>query len=400
MTSTREYDVVIVGGGPAGSAAGKLLAEGGLSVLILEKRRFPREKPCGGLLSGRSLRAVTDVFGGDAVARISRGTSTGCRIFRRDHLVGEVTDADTMVAVRREQMDAFFLKRATDAGCDVREEAKVTGVSRGRSEVRLSSGEAVRAAVIVGADGVAGVVRRCLRPRRRGTLHGGGFSLVCEAPGEELEPTATRDAPHYLPEIYFGLMPWGCGWVFPKEDSFSIGVAGPLKSAGAVRRSMKQLVEMTCRTGAWERLHVRGHRLPVGEFDRTPGHGNVLLTGDAAGLVDPVTGEGVCFALESSRLAASAVLEALAAGTPRQAGRNYNAAYRRRLLPHLRHAALARWLLFPRCCMPIALWVLRRNADRIRWFLDILSGRLSYPGYFRRLLASAGCSTRTDDEAD
>jgi len=219
-----------------------------------------------------------------------------------------------------------------------------------------------------------------------------GFGLVCEAPAEELQRTVTREAPLYLPEIYFGLLSWGCGWVFPKKDSFSIGVAGLLKRRTDFRRSLKRLVEMTCRAGAWERLHIRGHRLPVGEFDRNPGHANVLLTGDAAGLVDAVTGEGISFALESSRLAASAILDALAAGTPDQAGRKYNAAFRQSMLGRLRHAALAGWLFFPRGLMPLALWELERNVDRIRWFLEILSGKRSYPDYFRRLLASVGTS--------
>ena len=381
-------DVIVVGGGPAGSAAGKCLADRGLSTLLIEKHCYPREKPCGGLLSGRCIDAAESIFGAGTVAAVSKGELAGCRLYRKDKPIAEITDGPRMVFTRREAMDALLLRKAADAGCDVREDTEVTSVRPARSEVILASGETLRASVIIGADGAGSVVARCTRPRSRRSRRHAGFGLVAEAPIDVLkDEDASADV---LPRIYLDALPWGYGWVFPRDGGVSIGIGRMLGRRTDFRRRFRHFVDMTCRPGTWERLDVRGHHLPFGCSRRRPGRANVLLTGDAAGLVEPLTGEGISFALESGRLAASAAADALADGAPTQAGRRYNALAAQHLLPHLRDAALARWAFFPRPILPLALCLLGRDANRVRWYLELLAGQTSYADYFRRLVASAG----------
>jgi geranylgeranyl reductase family protein len=388
MAVKSRHDVVIIGAGPAGSALGALLGSRGLDVLIAEKARFPRDKPCAGLLTQRCVRAVETIFGAEALARISCGSSTGARLFHGDKLVGSVDDGGVMHFTRRTESDAFFLAKARAAGCEVLEGAEARGIDARRGAVTLASGETVTGAVLVGADGASSVVRRRAwnRPARRPREM--GFGLVAEPPTEVLKPGEIRDACARFPHIFFGAVPWGYGWIFPKGGRISIGVGGLITRKTDFRAGLRRLVERTCVTGTWERLELRGHPLPFGCFERKPGRANVLLVGDAAGLAEPVTGEGIAFALESALRAASAVAAALAAGAPADAGPLYNENYRRSLLLHFRRSALARLLLYPKPLLPLAMLALRRNENRIRWYFEIAAGDISYGEYFRRLARS------------
>jgi len=381
MGSGSAYDVIIIGGGPAGSAAGRTLAGSGVRALIVEKARHPRPKPCGGLLSGHSVDALDAIFGAEVLSRVSLAEVHGCRLFRRDARIGEVTDAPRMVLTRREVLDETLFRAAAAAGCDVREDAEAVSLRPAGGEVVLASGETLRARAILVADGASGSIARRRRPgilRRREV----GFGLVAEAPIGLL----TDDAP--IPRIHFGLFRWGYGWVFPRGDTVNIGVGGRLRRKTDFRGVLRELVAMTCRPGAWEQLRPRGHRLPYGNCASRPGRANVLRIGDAAGLVESLTGEGIAGALDSGRLAADATSSALDDGRPARAGRRYNALAARHILPRLRAARVARYVFFPRPVFPLAMFALSRNADRIRWFLEILAGEISYGEYFRRLCHS------------
>ena len=198
----------------------------------------------------------------------------------------------------------------------------------------------------------------------------------------------TREMCRLYPHIYFDVMPWGYGWVFPRGDTCSIGVGGLVRKGTDFRATLRELVGMTCTEGTWDRLKVQGFSLPFGNFGRTPGRKGILLIGDAAGLAEPVTGEGISFAVESAGLAARAIGDAFAAGEPASAGRRYTKLYRKALYPQFNQARWARLLLYPRLTLPLAMHALSRNPDRIRWFFEVSSGGISYAEYTRRMLRS------------
>jgi flavin-dependent dehydrogenase len=114
----------------------------------------------------------------------------------------------------------------------------------------------------------------------------------------------------------------------------------------------------------------------------------VLLVGDAAGFVEPVTGEGIGYAIESGLLAAEAIREACGMGKPNAAGDIYNSILKNRVVKTMRHAAIARWLLFPRLCLPFAMRTLRRHPELGRWYCELMAGEISYPQYFRKMIAA------------
>ncbi len=387
MSRPANYDVVIIGAGPAGSTLGTLLGRAGVSTLLVDKARFPRVKPCGGMLSAKSVSHITEVFGWSRVEPLCRTVSDGWWMFYRGDPVSEISDAAPLYCVERAELDALLLSFAEESGCAVEQGARAVGIDRSPPAVRFASGRVVRCSILVGADGVQSLVRRVLRGGRI-PAQGMGFGVVADVPLDDLKQSDPW-GPIERPEIYFGLSPWSYGWVFPKGSNASVGVGGLLAKTGNLRKLMESFVAERCVPGALDRLRLMGHGIPLGNFERSPGLGNILVLGDAAGMAEPLTGEGIAFALASSRAAAPAVIEALNRGRPWLAGRLYNEACRQEIIPHLRRACLARWAFFPERVMRFVVCSLRRDPVRARLYADVVAGKLSYPAYFRRIIGRA-----------
>jgi geranylgeranyl reductase family protein len=306
----ERFDVLVVGAGPAGSATAIHLARGGARVLLADKARFPRDKPCGGGLTGRALRRIPvdpePVVERD-IDRFELRLRYG-RSFAREH------DRPLIRMTQRRLLDAFLVEHAAAAGAVVRLGAPVASIALRSDGVTARVGrDPVEAGVLVGADGANGVVARAA-DLGEGIVH--GVALEGNAPLEalavaELDRTAV---------IELATLPGGYGWVFPKGDHANLGVGG-WGSEGPRLRG--HLAELARRHGlTLDRLTgVRGHRLPMRRLGARPATGRALLVGDAAGLVDPLSGDGMYEAFTSAELAASAILrDALDEYAPALAG--------------------------------------------------------------------------------
>jgi geranylgeranyl reductase family protein len=291
-----KVDVLVVGAGPAGSATAIHLARGGARVLLADKARFPRDKPCGGGLTGRALRRMpvdpSPVVERDVdrfELRLRYGSS-----FSRGH-------AEPLIRMtQRRRLDAFLAEQAAAAGAAFRDSSRVEVVDLAADGVTARVGaDTVSADVLVGGDGANGVVARAAGLGDgivRGVALEGNVPL--DALRGDLQQTAV---------IELAVLPGGYGWVFPKRDHANLGVGGWGSEGPRLRGHLGRLA--SAHGLALDDLsELRGHRLPMRRLGTPAAAGRVLLVGDAAGLVDPLSGDGMYEAFVSARLAADAVL--------------------------------------------------------------------------------------------
>ncbi len=314
------FDVVVVGAGPAGSSSAIRLARGGARVLLVDRARFPRDKPCGGGLTGRALRHapcdVSDVVE-HVVDRFELRLRYGRRFSRRHH-------EPLIRMTQRRRLDAHLLAHAAGAGADVRQGVRVDGLEQDADGVVVRMGaDRVRAKTVVGADGANGVTARATRIGERIVR---GVALEGNAPWRALD-RARYDG---TAVIELGVVPGGYGWVFPKADHANLGVGGWGTEGPRLRDHLARLARAHG-VDPGDLSDVKGHRLPMRRLGTAARSGRVLLVGDAAGLVDPLSGDGIYEAFTSGRLAAEAIL----AGAPET--------YEDRLAGALDHHAAASW---------------------------------------------------------
>ena len=290
------YDVIVVGAGPAGSTTAYRLARAGARVYLVDRARFPRDKPCGGGLTLRAVRELpfsVEPVVEDRVHTLELGFRYGRR-WSRD------AEEPLILMTQRRRLDAYLVEQAVEAGAEFRDGAKVTAVDPDGA-VALE-GERLEAEVVVGADGANGITARSAGH----PPHEHGVALEGNVDYEH----AARERFGGRAVVELGAVPGGYAWVFPKGDHVNVGVGG-WQSEGP--RLRERLRELCVAFGVVEaNVHdLRGHRLPMRGATRRPVKKRVLLVGDAAGLVDPLSGDGMYEAFVSGRLAADAALELL-----------------------------------------------------------------------------------------
>jgi geranylgeranyl reductase family protein len=398
-STIAHVDVLVVGAGPAGTAAAITAHRLGLSVACIDRAHFPRDKTCGDGLTAGALRALEAL--GVPVPELASAQPVDTAVVRgpagRSVTLPLPTDGHHAVVARRADLDAALVARARAEGIPVLEGHAVTGVEVRHDEVRICHDTQVtRARFVVAADGHNSAVRRLVNPDHPvdlGTWH--AFRQYFG--GVEDRRLWVLFEPDLLP---------GYAWVFPLPGgraNVGFGVLRDASTSGralaarwrdllnrpSVRAVLGPRAEPVDRARAWP--------IPTGFGARRATAGRVLFAGDAAGAVDPMTGEGIAQALESGILAGRAI----AGGGPVAAvGARYRAALDRALGRDLRLAARLQRVLRTRAGTSAALalvdlspWTRRNFA---RWMFEdypralLLTperwsrGALSPPGAYRR----------------
>ena len=356
MLEQAEWDVAVVGGGPAGLTAAAAAAAAGARTIVLERAEHPRYKTCGGGLIGATLAAVGDDFPLPFRDHISSVTFT----LRggRERTRSEREPVLTMVT--REEFDSALADRAQRQGAVLRQQALVRAVGEdaaagdagGCATVRLADGSSVTAKVVIGADGSSGVTARHV---------GAQFAQVDL--GLELEvavpPAVARQWAGRV-MLDWGNIPASYAWVFPKGDVLTVGVIAERGNGPATREYLREFIGRL-RLGGYEAVRDSGH-LTRCRTDGSPlRRGQVIVSGDAAGLLEPWTREGISFAVRSGTLAgefaAKGDLDGYVAAVnatlvpEMRAGRVLRSAFTRH--PGWFHRALASpegWRIFVRMC--------------------------------------------------
>ena len=300
----ERFDAIVVGAGPAGSTAALRLSRAGARVLLLDRERFPRDKPCGGGLTERAVKQLpvpVDPVVEEVVDRFELGFRYGTRFERGG-------ERPLVLMTQRRRLDAHLAEAAAAAGADFRDGIRATALELGEREATVRFDRtAAQAGAVIGADGVNGLTAKVLGlgERRHGVALEGNVSYVHAREGRWRGRAV----------VELGTVPGGYAWVFPKGDHVNVGVGG-WRSEGP---RLRQHLERACAGYGlpYDRLEsVRGFRLPMRRTGDSLVRGRALLVGDAAGLVDPLSGDGIYEALYSSRLAAEAVLDLFAGRRP------------------------------------------------------------------------------------
>ncbi len=357
------HDLVVIGAGPAGATAALRARSLGLSVALIDKARFPRAKLCGGGITGRCTAHLGDVYAALPVGLWLDATRV--QIVAGARVVADLQDTPVISYTMRRDFDAALLAQALAAGVQ-----DFTGCRIGALDgcsVLLEDGRRLLGRVLIGADGVNSMVGRGLFGRAHDPDRI-GFALEAEVPvvPGSADPVAVLDVT---------AAQWGYGWVFPKASSLTVGIGG----VHGRNPDMKATFHAWLLARGYDpaKLTIKGHHLPFGDPRPNPGRGAVLLAGDAAGFVDPITGEGIAWAVKSGQLAAEAAAEAIAAGTPEAA----MAGYGRRLRPvqaELRRARILARLIYHPLLQQRFIGLLAQSERLQRRYFDLLAGKMDY----------------------
>ncbi len=314
MSSSVSIDVAVVGAGPAGSVLARRLAAAGREVLLLEAKKLPRHKTCAGGLPPRAVRAL----GLDGIAGIARGRIREVALdgaWNGRHVIGLAPmappgagpDGFGALVVERAELDALLARAAVAAGAGLLEKCRCRQVRRTRKGFELETSRGlIRAWVVCACDGARSLVGRDLgfAPNAHGLCL---ETLVPAAPG--LDAVARGRAVLDIAAIRHGY-----AWAFPRRDGFSVGT-GSFFTQGLPARLRQVLADFIRRTpeldaAAAGECTVRGCLLPAYTGPK-PFYAmdNAYIAGDAAGLVDPLTGEGIYHAARGAAHAAAAILE-------------------------------------------------------------------------------------------
>jgi geranylgeranyl reductase family protein len=297
----KVWDAIVIGAGPAGCAAAYDLARAKRKVLLLDRSQFPRPKACAGGLTAKTVKALRY-----SVEPVIRQQMSRIRVERdHDHTAQLHRRADYCFMTVRDELDNYCLHQTISVGAEFRHIGAIQNIAQDESGVDLEvDGQVYRARFLVGADGVHSRVRQL-------TVSDTGWFWRAFALEAEVPYHAAKKQ-----DLVFDFSPVrdGYGWIFPKADHLNVGLYSYNHAEKIDRSRLSAYLES--RGISQPPTRVIGQYAGFGAADYSTPNTRVFLTGDAGGFVDPLTGEGIYFAIVSGQAAAAAILSDLAGDGP------------------------------------------------------------------------------------
>lgn len=295
-----DYDVVIIGAGPAGSHLSFLLARAGVNVAMVDRAIFPRDKLCGGLLTHKSLALLEKAHPSEAFPLLD---VKQIYLTYKRHYVTSVEPLSPVNSVCRREFDALLVKFAEAYGAHMYLGTSAIQIDFQTKAVLLKDGRKIRYGRLIGADGALSRVRR-LAGIPAAQL---GFCLEAYVPWEQIKDSEKWKANGI--KLILGDFTKGYGWIFPNRETVVIG-AGNLTTKMPEAEIVRMFPHFIKEFVKLEQVKFHGAYVPSGSsvILGRPDDQDLCLIGDAAGLIDPLTGEGIYYALLSAEKAADAIL--------------------------------------------------------------------------------------------
>jgi geranylgeranyl reductase family protein len=359
----QSHDVIVVGAGPAGATLAYELAKRGIGVLVLEKEKLPRYKCCAGGVTSKAAKLldfdISEVVE-NVIYEITFTFNLGSPYLGQH-------GQPLMHTVMRDVFDYFLVQRARQLGAALMDGQKITQIQVSGDWVEISTADNnFRSRLVVGADGAYSVVARELG-MRRSIEYVTGIESEIVVPEEELVKWKSRA------QMELGCISGGYAWVFPKRDHLSMGIACHTSKARHLNRHHQKFLN-SLSMGSYTIARSSSHLIPTCTKGGLVWQDKALLLGDAAGLADPLTGEGIYYAILSAQLAAPVIASSLAHDKVKL--EDYQKAVDKKIMSELRIArVLSKFFArFPH----LAFGMFKRSDGVWRAGCGLMSGELKY----------------------
>lgn len=295
------YDVIIIGAGPSGISAAHNLVNNKISCCLIDKQVFPRNKLCAGGITSKTFELIKSLnlkeeFNGDNTI-----ISSDVKIHLGYEHITDIKCKELTYLVDRYEFDEYLVNQYKLKGGILLENTKVKEIDIKNNVATLSNNEKISFKYIIGADGAVGATRSIVDKN----IKSNGFCLQVDLDKEDVDYDKSDMS------MYYGVLPYGYGWIFPKKNHLSVGFIGDYKKEINYSDEFEKFLSnlgFDC-----NKEHYKGAFIPFGDYVKNPinNEKNLLLIGDAAGFVDPITGEGIYFAVLSGIKASDVIIKAI-----------------------------------------------------------------------------------------
>jgi len=303
----KNYDVIIIGGGPSGAMSGIELQKHGLKTCIIDRNTFPREKLCGGLITPKSVDLIDKYCPNLKRSDYIINKTNSIDFYFKDQHISSFETKHSYFFTDRKTFDSLLIKKYQELGGEIFENIKIKkgDILLAENSIKTSA-EKFKYKVLIGADGCNSVLTKLKSIQRK--------DIFCIEGNQKKQIQNEKDF-----RIYFGLPFKGYGWHFPKNDHYSIGIGGDNKN-----KSIYRIAKQFFYTISEKKLtNIKGASIPSGKLLKLKKlNNNTLVVGDSAGFTDPITGEGLYYALLSGVYAAESIVENIHAH-PKNVKRTY-----------------------------------------------------------------------------
>ncbi|MFB3896758.1 MAG: NAD(P)/FAD-dependent oxidoreductase [bacterium] len=306
------YDVIVIGLGPAGATAAYTLSKAGLQVLALEKQGLPRYKPCGGGITPKIKKILSFP---DWEPLIENTIYDLILSFKGKDTQRFHAKQPLAYLISRDKFDFYLVEKALHAGTQIHASEPVIGISMKSDSIEIKTEkQTYLTKYLIGADGAPSFTAHTASTTQKPKpIYWTGLTSEVNATlKKELE--APIDHAIY---IYFGNIPSGYGWIFPKQNRYAIGIAGYQHKLKQPQRVFTRFLESQSMLEHIQLNKPAAHLIPVYQSNSPKLLDNrILLVGDAAGLVDPYLGEGIYYAIRSGQIAGQTIQDAITNNSP------------------------------------------------------------------------------------